>query len=60
MLQAIVLDRGCFACVLGGADRRKPFPVAREWHGMDISNGTGTGQVLSVGARAPGAGWPSA
>jgi sugar lactone lactonase YvrE len=60
VLQTIDLDRGCFACMLGGADRKTLFLVAREWHGMDISKGTGTGQVLTVGAPAPGAGWPHA
>jgi sugar lactone lactonase YvrE len=60
VLQTIDLDRGCFACMLGGAGRRTLFLVAREWHGMDISKGKGTGQVLMVGAPAPGAGWPYA
>jgi sugar lactone lactonase YvrE len=60
MLQTIDLDRGCFACMLGGAERRTLFVVAREWHGMDISKGTGTGQLLAVAAPAPGAGWPRA
>jgi sugar lactone lactonase YvrE len=60
VLQAIDLDldRGCFACMLGGADRRTLFLVAMEWDGMDFSKGTGTGQVLTVDAPAPGAGWP--
>jgi sugar lactone lactonase YvrE len=60
VLQTIDLDRGCFACMLGGADRRTLFVVAREWHGTDFSKGMGTGQVLTVAAPAPGAGWPYA
>jgi sugar lactone lactonase YvrE len=60
MLQTIEFDCGCFACMLGGADRRTLFVVAREWYGMDVSKGMGTGQVLTVGAPAPGAGWPAA
>jgi sugar lactone lactonase YvrE len=60
VLGTVELDRGCFACMLGGADRRTLFLVAREWYGMDISKGMGTGQVLTAGAPAPGAGWPSA
>ena len=59
VLQTIDLDRGCFACMLGGADRRTLFLVAREWHGMDFSKGMGSGQVLTVGAPVAGAGWPS-
>jgi sugar lactone lactonase YvrE len=60
VLQTIDFDRGCFACMLGGADRRTLFVVAREWHGVDVGKGMGTGQVLTVGAPAAGAGWPSA
>jgi sugar lactone lactonase YvrE len=60
VLQTIDLDRGCFACMLGGGDRRTLFLVARQWHGLDISQGAGTGQVLAVAVTVPGAGWPSA
>lgn len=60
VLQTVGLDRGCFACMLGGADRKTLFLVTREWHGTDISKGTGTGQVLATSAPAPGAGWPAA
>ena len=61
VLQTVDLDRGCFACMLGGPDRRTLFLVAREWHGMDdVGTGTGTGQVLTLRAPAPGAGWPAA
>jgi sugar lactone lactonase YvrE len=60
VLQTVDLDRGCFACMLGGADRRTLFLVAREWYGTDITQGMGSGQVLSVAAPAPGAGWPAA
>lgn len=58
-LQTINLDRGCFACILGGADRQTLFMVAREWHGFDnITDGAGTGQILTVRVPVPGAGWP--
>ena len=53
VLQTIDLDRGCFACMLGGADRQTLFLVTREWHGMDITKGNGTGQLLSLAARRP-------
>jgi sugar lactone lactonase YvrE len=59
VLQTIELDRGCFACMLGGVDRRTLFMVAREWGGMEsTAEGERTGQVLSAQAPAPGAGWP--
>ena len=34
-LQTIGVDRGCFACMLGGHDRRTLFLIAAEWRGMD-------------------------
>jgi sugar lactone lactonase YvrE len=59
VLQTIELDRGCFACMLGGPDGNTLFLIAREWHGPEnMAGGAGTGQVLSAQAPAPGAGWP--
>ena len=59
VLQTIELDRGCFACMLGGIDRRTLFMVAREWGGMEsTAEGERTGQILTTLAPAPGAGWP--
>jgi sugar lactone lactonase YvrE len=59
ILQTINLDRGCFACMLGGTDRRTLLLVATEWHGpAGMTDGRRTGQVLTVKAPAPGAGWP--
>jgi sugar lactone lactonase YvrE len=59
VLQTIELDRGCFACALGGADGRTLFMVAAEWSGTSgIGEGPRTGQVLTARAPAPGAGWP--
>ena len=61
VLQTINLDRGCFACMLGGEDRRTLFLIATEWRGMEgipevaqATNGTGADYR---GARA-GVGWP--
>jgi sugar lactone lactonase YvrE len=59
VLQTINLDRGCFACMLGGPDQRTLFMVAAEWHGFaKMMDGMGSGQVFSVEAPEPGAGWP--
>lgn len=59
VLQTIDLDRGCFACMLGGLDNRTLFMMAAEWHGPErMADGARTGQVLTVEAHAPGAGWP--
>jgi sugar lactone lactonase YvrE len=59
VLQTIALDRGCFACALGGPDRKMLFRMATQWNGPeDMFAGPRTGQVLTVDAPAPGAGWP--
>jgi sugar lactone lactonase YvrE len=59
VLQTIDLDRGCFACALGAADRRTLFLIATKWSGpANMFDGPPTGQVLTVQAPAPGAGWP--
>jgi sugar lactone lactonase YvrE len=59
VLQTIQLDRGCFACALGGPDRRTLFMMATEWNGpAGMFEGPRTGQVLTVQAPAAGAGRP--
>jgi sugar lactone lactonase YvrE len=59
VLQTINLDRSCFACMLGGVDRRTLFMKAAEWRGPEkMANGARTGEVLTVEAPAPGVGWP--
>jgi sugar lactone lactonase YvrE len=59
VLERIELDRGCFACMLGGEDRRTLFMVAQDWGGpASMGTGARTGQVLVTEAPAAGAGWP--
>ena len=59
VLETIELDRGGFACMLGGADGRTLFMMAAQWRGIEkMFDGPPTGQVLSVPAPAPGVGWP--
>jgi len=59
VLQTVDIDRGCFACMLGGTDRRTLFILAAKWYGFEkMMEGLGTGQVLTVKAPAPGVGWP--
>jgi sugar lactone lactonase YvrE len=61
VLQAINLDRGCFACMLGGVRNRTLFLIATEWRGMEnipqVARAR-TGRVLTIEAPAPGVGWP--
>ena len=59
VLQTVALDRGGFACMLGGPDRQTLFIVATEWRGISgAEQATRTGQILTVPAPAPSAGWP--
>ena len=59
VIETIELDRGGFACMLGGADGRTLFMMAAQWRGIEkMFDGPPTGQVLSVPAPAPGVGWP--
>ncbi len=61
VLETVRVDRGCFACMLGGADRKTIFIVAAEWLGfarMAEALQARTGQLLSARVTVPGAGWP--
>lgn len=60
VLRTLELDRGGFACVLGGPQRTTLFITAAEWRGMTESQMVtpGSGRVLAVEADVPGAGWP--
>jgi sugar lactone lactonase YvrE len=61
VLESIELDRSPFACMLGGPDERTLFILAAEWRGIeevDEALAARTGQVLTLQAPAPRAGWP--
>jgi len=57
--QTVAVDRGCFACMLGGPEGTTLYIVAARWDGpSNIAGETGTGRVLAVPAPAPHAGRP--
>jgi sugar lactone lactonase YvrE len=61
VLQTVTVDRGCFACMLGGAARKTLFIITTEWRGMDKIAEVAQariGKVLTIGAPAQGVGWP--
>ena len=62
VVKTIPVDRGCFACMLGGDDGRTLFVAAAQWRGMEaaMSDGPGsTGRLIAVpGQPAPHAGRP--
>jgi sugar lactone lactonase YvrE len=62
VLSTIAVDRGCFACMLGGEDGRTLFVAAAQWRGMEaaMTEGPGlTGRLLAAPDQpAPHAGRP--
>jgi sugar lactone lactonase YvrE len=61
VLDRIVLDRPCYACMLGGEDGRTLFMVVAKWFGpdrIDELHQAKTGQVLAARVDVPHAGWP--
>ena len=61
VLDVVELDRGAFACMLGGPDGRTLYTVGARWPGAAGLGDPGwdwAGQVVSTSARAPRAGWP--
>ena len=59
VLQTVDVDRGCFACMLGGDDGRTLFIVATTWDqsAMSVAGGR-TGQILRIRVDVPHAGRP--
>jgi sugar lactone lactonase YvrE len=60
VLQTVELDRGCFACALGGFDRQTLYMVTADFSdpGALMSGQKRTGQIVSIEAPAPGVGRP--
>jgi sugar lactone lactonase YvrE len=66
VLDRVQVDMPCFACMLGGEDRRTLFMLVADWRMSDgfeanitrLTEGPPTGRLLTAAAPAPGAGWP--
>lgn len=59
ILHTVELGRGCFACMLGGPDRRTLFMLEAEFRGFEhMFDGPPTGRVTTIQAPSPGTGWP--
>jgi len=59
--RTVELGRGCFACMLGGPQRRTLYMLTAEWRGMAKIGemfAERTGQVLTVAVDVEGAGRP--
>lgn len=59
VLDEVRLDRGAFACMLGGTARQTLLITGATWFGMDrMHEMAGTGQVYRATVDTPGVGWP--
>jgi sugar lactone lactonase YvrE len=66
VLERVRVPLPCFACMLGGEDRKTLFMLAADWRMSDsftdniarLTEGPRTGQLLTAPAPAPGTGWP--
>lgn len=58
VLDEVALDRGCFACVLGGPDRRTLYVTAARWLGWEQGVEPGSGVLAAIDVGVPGAGRP--
>jgi sugar lactone lactonase YvrE len=66
VLDQVRVGMPCFACMLGGDDRKTLFMLAADWRMTEgfeeniarLTEGPRTGQVLTAPAPAPRAGWP--
>lgn len=61
VLERLVLDRACFACMLGGKDGKTLFLMTAEWRGVERMGelfSSQTGQVQSIEVGVPHAGRP--
>lgn len=59
-MNTVEVDRGCFACILGGDDGLRLSILAAQWRGFEhMFELSGSGMVTAVDAPAPAAGRPS-
>lgn len=59
VVETVDVDRGCFACMLGGPSGSTLFINAAQWKGFEgMAEVFGTGQILTYDAGSPHAGRP--
>jgi sugar lactone lactonase YvrE len=61
VLAKVALDRGGFACMLGGVSSPSLYVVTAVWPGAAglMSHTEWDGQVVRIPVDVPGAGWPA-
>jgi sugar lactone lactonase YvrE len=58
VLRTVETDRGCYACMLGGADRSTLFLLTAATSDPGEAAARRSAQVLALAVDVPGAGWP--
>src|SRR5437667_12515658 len=55
ILQVVSLDKGCFACSLGGTNKKTLFMMVAEWRGLEtMLDGKRTGEVQALDVSVKG------
>jgi sugar lactone lactonase YvrE len=55
ILQVVSLDKGCFACALGGTNKKTLFMMVAEWRGFEkMFDGKRTGEVQALNVSVIG------
>ena len=58
VLDTVEVDRGCYACALGGPERRHLFVLTSGTSRPDEAAARLEGRIEVVDVDVPGAGWP--
>jgi sugar lactone lactonase YvrE len=58
IVESVQTDQPCYACMLGGPDRRTLFMMTAPSSMAEVVSTTRQGHVLTARVETPGAGWP--
>jgi sugar lactone lactonase YvrE len=58
IVAAVETDQPCFACMLGGPDRRTLYMLTAPSSLAEVASAARQGHVLEARVATPGAGWP--
>jgi sugar lactone lactonase YvrE len=58
IVESVQTDQPCYACMLGGLDRRTLFMMTAPSSMAEVVSTTRQGHVLTARVETPGAGWP--
>jgi len=58
IVESVQTDQPCYACMLGGLDRRTLFMMTAPSSMAEVVSTSRQGHVLTARVETPGAGWP--